>query len=288
MKKFGKVAIVGAPNAGKSTLINKLMEEKISIVSPKAQTTRNNLRGIFIKDDTQILLIDTPGLMSPRTKLEKLIVKNAWTGIRDADYLIVIIDATDTSFDRIDHVIDYLKQNNIGASIVINKIDLIRRSRLLEIIDKFNSYGIFEEFFLISAKTGEKVDELVKFLVDKMPEDEWLYNEEDLTDAPIRYMLSEITREQLYLNLERELPYAATVETEKLEHFNNKSIKVNQSIYVMKQGQKNIVIGKQGSMIKQIGAAARYEMKKFMKTDIHLFLFVKINENWVDIPDSMI
>ncbi|MDD2839838.1 MAG: GTPase Era [Rickettsiales bacterium] len=278
------VAIAGAPNAGKSTLTNYFVGEKVSIISPKVQTTRDLIRGIFIEGDTQIVFVDTPGVFIPKKArlLERKIVKTAWSGIRDAELVCLLIDATEGFKDKVKTILNEFKKKEINNILVLNKVDAVKKPNLLELTTRITDYyPDFKEIFMISAKTGEGVDKLKEYLLKQAKEGEWAFKEDEITDAPIKFLASEITREKLFLKLEEELPYAVDVETEKWEEFDNGDIKIQQVIYVTKENQKSIILGKKGQLIKEIGMESRQELGKFLNRKVHLFLFVKLKENWV-------
>lgn len=287
MKTHGTIAIVGAPNAGKSTLTNALLGQKLSIVSPKVQTTRNSIKAIIVEGLTQLILIDTPGIFIPRDDkiLERIIVKSAWQALRESDHICFLIDATvGLNVENI-RIITDLKKENLPLTVLINKIDLVKKSRLLEIFAGCADLG-FEDIIPISAETKDGVEKLKKFLCAKCQNPNWIYDEDQITDAPMRFIASEITREKLFLKLNQELPYSLTVKTDSYEILNNKEIKIHQTIYVTKESQKSIVVGKSGSMIKEIGQEARRDIGEIAGTKIHLFLFVKIKKDWMNDVES--
>ncbi len=287
MKTHGIIAIVGAPNAGKSTLTNALLGQKLSIVSPKVQTTRNSIKAIIVEGLTQLILIDTPGIFIPRDDkiLERIIVKSAWQALRESNHICFLIDATvGLNVENIRIIAD-LKKENLPLTILINKIDLVKKSRLLEIFAGCADLG-FEDIIPISAETKDGVEKLKKFLCAKCQNPNWIYDEDQITDAPMRFIASEITREKLFLKLNQELPYSLTVKTDSYEILNNKEIKIHQTIYVTKESQKSIVVGKNGSMIKEIGQEARRDIGEIAGTKIHLFLFVKIKKDWMNDVES--
>jgi GTP-binding protein Era len=282
-KTHGTVAIVGAPNAGKSTLTNALLGQKLSIVSPKVQTTRNSIKAIIIEKNAQLIIIDTPGIFIPRDDkiLERIIVKSAWQGLRDADHVCFVIDAT-LGLNRENlRIIEDLKKENSKLTIIINKIDLVKKVKILEIMAGLVEMG-FEDIFPISAETGESVEKIKNFLCEKCVNLGWIYDEEQITDAPMRFIVSEITREKLFLKLNQELPYSLTVKTDSYEVLDNKELKIHQTIFVTKESQKGIILGKNASMIKQIGQEARTDIAEIAGTKVHLFLFVKVKENWMN------
>jgi len=284
-QKILTVALAGAPNAGKSTLTNYLVGEKVSIISPKVQTTRDLIRGIFIDGNTQIIFIDTPGVFIPKKArlLERKIVKTAWSGIGDADLVCLLIDSTEGLTQKVKVILDEFKKKEINNIIVLNKVDLVKKPKLLDLTKQITDYyPNFKEIFMISAKTGEGVDKLKDYLVKQAIDGEWIFKDDEITDAPIKFLASEITREKLFLKLNQELPYAVDVETENWEEFNNGDIKIQQVIYVLKENQKSIILGKRGRLIKEIGMEVREELSKFLNRKIHLFLFVKLKEDWIE------
>ena len=278
---FAFVAVLGAPNAGKSTLVNRLVGAKISIVSPKVQTTRSRIRGIFVEDDTQLILVDTPGIFKPGRRLDRAMVASAWTEAEDCDLRMLLVDAVKGIDKNTQSIIANLKNNKQRCILVINKIDLITKDKLLPLIASLNKADIFTETFLISAETGENVEELKKHLISKAPKGMWMYPDDQLTDLPNRLFAAEITREKLFMALQQELPYSVAVQTTAFKEQKN-GIRIEQTIYVEREGQKSIVLGKNGQMIKKIGERARYELSKLFEMPVHLFLFVKVKENWVD------
>ena len=279
------VALAGAPNAGKSTLTNYLVGEKISIISPKVQTTRDLIRGVFVEDNTQIILVDTPGVFIPKKArlLERKIVKTAWSGIRDAELVCLLIDATEGFNNKIKIILDEFKKKEINNILVLNKVDAVKKPTLLELTKKITDYyPDFKEIFMISAKTGEGVDKLKQYILNQATEGEWVFKNDELTDIPLKFLASEITREKLFLKLDKELPYNVDVETEKWEEFDNGDIKIQQVIYVSRENQKSIILGKRGQLIKEVGTEARQELSKFLEKKVHLFLFVKLKADWIE------
>ncbi|OFW79862.1 MAG: GTPase Era [Alphaproteobacteria bacterium RIFCSPLOWO2_01_FULL_40_26] len=283
MKKHGIIAIVGAPNAGKSTLTNALLGQKLTIVSPKVQTTRNSIRAIAIEGKTQLILIDTPGIFIPRDDkiLERIIVKSAWQALRGANHICFVIDATSGVNNENSRIISDLKKENLPLTIVINKIDLVKKSSILEIIASLAALG-FEDIIPISAGTKEGVENLKKFLSAKCTNNGWIYDENQITDAPMRFIASEITREKLFLKLHQELPYSLAVKTDSYEVLKNGGIKIHQTIFVLKESQKQIIIGKKGAMIKNVGEEARKDLAMIAGAKVHLFLFVKVKKDWMN------
>jgi GTP-binding protein Era len=284
-QKCGYVALVGAPNAGKSTLMNRLMGTKVSIVTHKVQTTRARVIGVTVRDTTQIIFVDTPGIFAPKRRLERAMVAAAWGGAADADVIVLLVDASEKSLDHALHVVDGLKKAGRQAVLALNKIDLVPRDALLSLTERLNATGVFTETFMISALTGDGVDDLIPHFAEILPTGPWLYPEDHLTDMNERLFASEITREKLFLRLHQELPYALTVETEGWEDRPDGSVKVDQVIYVERTSQRAIVLGKGGRQIKEIGAAARAEMSELMERKVHLFLFVKVRDKWRDDPE---
>jgi GTP-binding protein Era len=283
--KSGFIAIVGAPNVGKSTLLNKFVGAKVTIVSPKVQTTRSRVLGICIRENTQIIFIDTPGIFTPRRRLDRAMVAAAWGGAGEADEVLLLVDSSrgicrDTSI-----IINKLKNTNRSVYLALNKVDLVRKENLLLLIDELTKHMNFADIFMVSAETGDGTQELLNFLANVMPSSPFLFPEDQISDMPQRLLAAEITREKIFLLLRQELPYATTVETEKWEEKADGSIKINQNIYVERPTQKAIVLGKNGSQIKSIGETARREIEKILETRIHLFLFVKVRERWGDDPD---
>jgi GTP-binding protein Era len=287
MKKHGIIAIVGAPNAGKSTLTNAILGQKLSIVSPKVQTTRNSIKAIAMEGETQLVLIDTPGIFIPREDkiLERVIVKAAWQALREASHICFVIDAAVGLNQENARILNDLKKENLPLTIAINKIDLVKKSKLLEIFAGLIDLGL-EDIIPISAVTLEGVVGLKKFLCEKCVNPEWIYGEDQITDAPMRFIASEITREKLFLKLNQELPYSLTVKTDSYEVLNNGQIKIHQTIYVLKESQKVIVLGKNGSMIKEISQEARKDFEEIAGVKTNLFLFIKVKQNWMNDSES--
>ncbi len=283
--RAGFVAILGAPNAGKSTLLNHLVGQKLAIVTPKAQTTRAAVRGIFMEGASQIVLVDTPGIFAPDHAFEKAMVNAAWNGMADADAVLVLVDAARPLGENTKAIITALQQQQRKAILALNKIDKINKNQLLEKTAELNATGVFSDIFMISALEGDGVAELKAHLAAAMPQSPFLYPEDQITDISERLLASEITREKLFMALEQELPYSLTVETESYEVQNNGSVKINQVIYVQRESQKKIVLGKGGSQIKEVGRMAREELGKLLGVKVHLFLFVKVREKWKDNPE---
>ncbi|MDV7341469.1 GTPase Era [Terasakiella sp. A23] len=284
-QRAGFVAFVGAPNAGKSTAINHMVGTKVSIVSPKVQTTRTRVLGIMMQNETQIIFVDTPGIFAPKRRLDRAMVAAAWGGAADADLIVLLVDARRGICNETRNIIDTLKDQNRKAILMLNKIDVVDKGNLLELAQTLNEEEIFTETFMVSAKKGDGLDHFVKFLEDKLPQGPWLFPEDQVSDMPERLLAAEITREQLYHKLRQELPYSTTVETETWEEKKDGSIKIEQVVYVARDGQKKIILGKGGQQIKAIGANARKELEEIMDCRVHLFLFVKVRDKWGDDPE---
>jgi GTP-binding protein Era len=286
--KCGFIALAGAPNAGKSTLLNHIVGAKIAIVTPKVQTTRARMSGIAIRGDAQLIFTDTPGIFTPKRRLDRAMVSAAWSGIADADRAVVVVDADRASKApaKIDpdtaEIVAGLKKIGRPAVLALNKIDLVKREALLEVTRVHDETGVFERIFLISASTGDGVDDLVKFLIEGLRPGPWLYPEDQLTDVPLRVMAAEVTREQAFLQLHQELPYALTVETESWQEREDGAVRIDQTILVQRESQKGMVVGKGGSRIKEIGAAARAELESLLDRKVHLFLHVKARADWME------
>ena len=286
--RCGFAAVIGAPNAGKSTLVNALVGSKVAIVTPKVQTTRMNVRGVALRGETQIVLVDTPGIFKPRRRLDRAMVAAAWSGAADADAVVLLVDAADFAADPQGHgardseaIVEGLKAADRKAALALNKIDAMKHADLLPLVEKLNA-SVFERVFMISALKGDGLNDLGDWCASKMPEGPWLYPADQSADIPSRLLAAEITREKIYLRLHDELPYASAVETEKWEERKDGSVKIDQTIYVQRDSQKAIVLGKGGASIKAIGELARKEMEHIFARRVHLFLFVKVREDWAD------
>lgn len=284
-KRCGYVAIVGPPNAGKSTLLNMLVGSKVAIVTPKVQTTRTRVLGIAMEGETQIVFVDTPGIFAPKRRLDRAMVRAAWTGAKDADRVVVLIDSQKGLDAEAEGVIAGLKSSQRAAALALNKIDAIEKPKLLDLASRFSAAYPFDAIYMISALTGNGVPELKAALAGMMPEGPWLYPEDQAADMSERLLASEITREQVFLKLHQELPYAAHVETEGWKDGKKGDVRIEQTIYITRDNHKAIVLGKGGRTVKAIGAAARAEMEKVLDRRVHLFLFVKVRENWQDDPE---
>jgi len=285
-RRCGFVSIIGAPNSGKSTLINRLVGAKVSIVSPKVQTTRTRVMGIVNQGGTQIVFVDTPGIFAPRKRLDRAMVSAAWQGAAEAEIILLIVEvAKDKINPESRAIIDKLKKQGRKVTLVLNKIDLIEKNKLLKISAGLYETGVFNDIYMISALSGDGVDRLLLDLAGKMPAGPWMFNEDQISDMPLRLLAAEITREKIFLQLKEELPYASAVATETWEEFDNGSVKISQVIYVMRDSQKAIILGKGGAQIKKIGEAARLELEEILGRRVHLRLFVKVRENWGDDPE---
>jgi len=278
--RFGTVAVVGAPNAGKSTLVNALVGQKVAIVTPKAQTTRTRLMGIAIAGEAQLLLTDTPGIFEPKRRLDRAMVAAAWGSAQDADLIALVVDASTGLKRGVGDMVDRLKDRSEPKLLILNKVDLVKKEDLLTLISQFDGRADFEQIYMISASTGDGVAELKAALAARVPEGPWHFPEDQVSDATDRMMAAEIVREQLYHQLHAELPYASAIETEKYEERRDGSIVIHQQILVGRDSQKAIVLGKGGTRIKQIGEAARKELTEAFGRKVHLFLHVKVNPKW--------
>lgn len=282
--RCGFVAVIGAPNVGKSTLVNRLVGAKVSIVSPKVQTTRTRVLGICLHGDAQIVLVDTPGIFRPRRRLDRAMVAAAWAGAGEADHILLMIDAVRGLDGDTTAIVERIKDKGGRAIAALNKVDLVKKPTLLAIAAACHDTGAVDEVFMISAETGDGVGELFDHVTALMPNGPWLFPEDQISDMPQRLLAAEITREKIYLNLRKELPYAATVETENWEERPDGSARIEQVIYVERDSQKAIVLGKGGRMVKRIGAESRTELETMLERPIHLFLFVKVRDKWGDDP----
>jgi GTPase len=296
MTRAGFVAVIGAPNAGKSTLVNRLVGTKVSIVTQKVQTTRFPVRGVAIEGDSQMVLVDTPGIFNPRRRLDRAMVRAAWGRAEDADAVVHLVDAhaqievaegQGTAADRkaagdVRTILEGLKSAGRRAILALNKIDLVRRDRLLALTQTLFDAGVYDEVFMISAADGSGVDDLKRRLADLIPEGPWFYPPDQSADIPARLLAAEITREKVYLRVHEELPYAASVETTAFEERPDGSVRIEQSIYVERDGQRGILLGKGGQTLKWIGEASRHELAELLERPVHLFLHVKVKANWAE------
>ncbi len=283
--RCGFIALIGAPNVGKSTLINALVGSKVAIVSHKVQTTRALLRGIATEGEAQLVLVDTPGIFAPKRRLDRAMVTNAWAGAHDADVVGVLVDAKRGLDEETEAVLDKLVAARQPKLLLINKIDLVEKALLLTLAKAANERVPFAATFMISALSGDGVADLKSWLAAQAPPGPWHYPEDQITDAPLRQLAAEITREKLYLRLHQELPYQSTVETEVWKEVKDGAVRIEQTIYVARESQRKIVLGKGGQTIKAIGAEARREIADMIEAPVHLFLFVKVRERWGDDPE---
>ena len=285
-KRAGFIAVIGSPNSGKSTLINHFIGQKVTIVTRKVQTTRSVIRGICIHKESQLVFSDTPGIFEPKRRLDRAMVEAAWGSSSDSDIILFLYDAQKSRIDdETNKILDELGQSRKKKILVLNKVDLVDNKTLLSLIKNFEAICSFDATFIISALTGEGSKEVLSYLAKNLPKGPWLYPEDEITDLPARLLAAEITREQIFMRLHQELPYATTVETEEWTERDDGAIVINQIIYLKKAGHKKIVIGKNGSMIKMLGKAARIEIEQILERSVHLFLFVKVREKWMDDPD---
>jgi GTPase len=283
--RCGFVALIGAPNVGKSTLINALVRTKVSIVSPKVQTTRSLVRGIAIVGPSQLIFVDTPGIFAPRRRLDRAMVGTARGSTHDADIVALIVDASNREAADDDTVLTVIGDVRAAKVLVLNKVDLVAKPELLALTQTLNERIPFAATFMISALSGNGVGDLKSWFAEHVPAGPWLYPEDQISDAPLRQLAAEITREKLYLRLHQELPYQSTVETEVWKELRDGSVRIEQTIYVERESQRKIVLGKSGQTIKAIGAAARVEIAEAIEQPVHLFLFVKMREGWGDDPE---
>lgn len=289
--RCGFVAVIGAPNAGKSTLVNALVGTKVSIVSRKVQTTRMRVRGVAMHGDAQVVLVDTPGIFKPRRRLDRAMVQAAWAGAEEADLVCLLVDAPELieapnglSAQDTDSIIKRLNEAGQHAILVLNKVDALARDRLLPLIEQLRARASFDEVFLVSAAKGDGTADLLSYLASRVPEGPWAYPADQAADMPMRLLAAEITRERIYDRLHQELPYATTVITEQWKQMEDGSARLEQTIYVERESQRAIVLGKGGATIKLLGQTARKEMEAQFGHKVHLFLFVKVRENWADDP----
>ncbi|MCZ6511719.1 MAG: GTPase Era [Alphaproteobacteria bacterium] len=280
----GVVAVIGVPNAGKSTLVNQFVGAKVTIVTHKVQTTRSRIRGIAIVGSAQVIYVDTPGIFAPRRRLERAMVDAAWSGAADADIVVLVVDARRGANDEVVHIIDGLNEKKRPAVLALNKIDTVKREILLSLAEQLNGKGLFDEVFMVSALNGDGVDDLQAYLAAKMPSGPWLFPEDQLSDLPQRLLAAEVTREKAYLYLHQELPYSLAVDTEDWQDFKDGSVRIGQVVYVERESQKGIVLGKGGQTIKRIRSEAQQELAELLERPIHLFIHVKVRENWVNDP----
>ena len=285
VSRCGFVALIGAPNVGKSTLVNSLVGSKVTIVSSKVQTTRALIRGIVVEEGSQIILVDTPGIFAPRRRLDRAMVTTAWSGAHDADLVCLLLDAKKGIDAEAEAVFDRLATVKHPKFLVINKIDTVARDSLLALAARANERLTFAETFMVAAISGDGVEDLRRAMAKAVPEGPFHYPEDQMSDAPLRHLAAEITREKIYRTLHQELPYQSTVETESYTERKDGSVRIEQTIFVERESQRKIVLGKAGATIKAIGADARRELAEIVGHPVHLFLFVKVRENWGDDPD---
>jgi GTP-binding protein Era len=283
--RCGFVALIGAPNVGKSTLVNALVGAKVTIVSRKVQTTRALIRGIVIENNAQIILVDTPGIFLPKRRLDRAMVSTAWSGAHDADLVCVLLDAKSGIDEEAEAILTKVASVNHDKILVINKVDLVQREKLLALAQAANERMPFAKTFMVSAISGDGVDDIRSTLAEMVAPGPFLYPEDQMSDAPMRHLAAEITREKIYRKLHQELPYQSTVETDKWEERKDKSVRIEQTIFVERESQRKIVLGAGGATIKSIGADSRKEIGEILGVPVHLFLFVKVRENWGDDPD---
>ena len=280
----GFIALIGEPNAGKSTLLNRMVGAKVSIVTHKVQTTRARIRGVAMEGDAQLIFVDTPGIFTPRRNLDRAMVAAAWSGAADADIVVLLIEAHRGITAGVKVILEALNERagNRPVALAINKIDKVQADKLLVLTKELNELYDFSETFMVSAEKGHGVKDLREWVADKMPEGPWLYPEDQIADLPLRMIAAEMTREKLTLRMHQELPYQLTVETEKWEDRKDGSVKIDQLIYVMRDGHKGIVLGHKGESIKAVGKASREELEEFLGRKVHLFLQVKVRTNWLN------
>ena len=283
--RCGFVALIGAPNVGKSTLVNALVGAKVTIVSRKVQTTRALIRGIVIENNAQIILVDTPGIFLPKRRLDRAMVSTAWSGAHDADLVCVLLDAKAGIDEEAEAILTKAASVKHDKILVINKVDLVQREKLLALAQAANERMAFTKTFMIAAISGDGVDDIRNTLAEMVPPGPFLYPEDQMSDAPMRHLAAEITREKIFRKLHQELPYQSTVETDKWEERKDKSVRIEQTIFVERESQRKIVLGAGGATIKSIGADSRKELAEILGVPVHLFLFVKVRENWGDDPD---
>lgn len=283
--RSGFVTLLGAPNAGKSTLVNRLVGAKVSIVTHKVQTTRALVRGIVTEGRTQIVLVDTPGIFRPKRRLDRAMVSTAWGGARDADLVLVLIDAQGGLNEQAQAILDSLEHSKQPKVLILNKVDRVDPEKLLKLTQLANAEVEFERTFMISALTGSGCKDLLNFMAQRLPFGPWYYPEDQISDMPMRQLAAEVTREKLYLRLHEELPYSSTVETEGWQERKDGSVRIEQVIYVERDSQKKIVLGHKGETIKTIGQMARKEISGMLEQPVHLFLFVKVRDNWGNDPE---
>lgn len=283
--KCGFVALIGAPNAGKSTLLNRLVGGKVSIVSHKVQTTRALVRGIMAHEKTQIIFVDTPGLFQPKRRLDRAMVNKAWDGAGDSDVVALLIDAQKGVREDEERILANLKDRKQKVILLLNKIDMVKRESLLALVEKISAEVEFQQTFMISAAKGDGCEDLLDYLAKEMAVGPWLYPEDQMSDLPMRQLAAEITREKLFARLHQELPYSLTVETESWKELKGGDVRVEQTVFVQRDSHKKILLGKGGQTVKAVSQSARKELQEMLEQKIHLFLFVKVREKWLDDPE---
>ncbi len=283
--RCGFAAVIGAPNAGKSTLVNALAGAKVSIVTHKAQTTRARVRGIALEGQSQIILVDTPGIFAPKRRLDRAMVETAWTEAREADVVVLVADAARGFDDVADPVLEQSKNLTLPLVLALNKVDKVKKDKLLALAEEASTRLKLERLFMISALSGDGVSDLKTYLAGRMPEGVWLFPEDQISDAPLRQWAAEITREKMFLRLHEEIPYSSTVETTDWKQRKDGSVRIEQTVFVERESQRKIVLGAKGQAIKHISMEARKEIAEGIEMPVHLFLFVKVRENWADDPE---
>lgn len=283
--RCGFVALIGAPNAGKSTLLNRLVGGKVSIVSHKVQTTRALVRGIMVHEQTQIIFVDTPGLFQPKRRLDRAMVSKAWDGAGDSDVVALLIDAQKGVREDEERILTTLKERHQKVILLLNKIDMVKRESLLALVEKISSEVHFDQTFMISAANGDGCEDFLTYLAGDLPASPWLYPEDQMSDLPMRQLAAEVTREKLFERLHQELPYALTVETESWKELRGGDVRVEQTVFVQRDSHKKILLGKAGQTIKAVSQAARKDLQTMLEQKVHLFLFVKVREKWLDDPE---
>ena len=284
-RRCGFAAVIGAPNAGKSTLVNALVGAKVSIVTHKAQTTRTRVRGIAIEGQSQIILVDTPGIFAPKRRLDRAMVETAWTEAREAEIVVLVADAARGFDDIADPILEHAGELTIPLVLALNKVDKIKKDKLLALATDASKRLKLEELFMISALPGDGVDKLRSYLANRMPEGVWLFPEDQIADGSMRQWAAEITREKMFLRLHEEIPYSSTVETTAWKELRDGSVRIEQTIFVERDSQRKIVLGAKGQTIKQISMEARTEIAEGVEAQVHLFLFVKVRQTWADDPE---
>jgi len=280
--RCGFVAVIGAPNVGKSTLVNSMVGSKVTIVTPKVQTTRNVVRGIVNRNSTQLVFVDTPGIFQAKRRLERAMVGSAWSGSVDANVILHVVDAQEGTTAETDQIIRKLKKSGRQATLVLNKIDIIHKAALLKLTRRLSEDGPYSDVFMVSALSGDGLEDLISCLAKLMPSSPWLFPEDEVSDTPMNLLSADITREKLFFELQQELPYACAVETQDWKTLSDGSTRIEQSIFVRRESQRAIVLGKNGQRIKKIGQKSREELEEMLQTRVHLFLHVKVYEKWRD------